>query len=426
MKYISACWLILICSPALQATEFSAESNELALKALQAGVNPIVKTLSSNDVLLLKATMALRTGQPDQALRVLQTYPSNSDPLIDMLEAEAYRRSALQAVASAGSYGKDLQGEQQALKKASLSKGLREADVRLDAFLTRLYANKTIPLDILQTDNSIHSIFLVDKARSRMFVYARNAEGSLERVADEYIVTGENKGDKQIRGDARTPNGVYRFIQRLQGKKLEKRYGPVAYPIDYPNALDVLHRKSGSGIWMHGYAKGVGRRPPRDTKGCFALPNPRLLMMSEYIELGKSWVIVGNNFEFGEEETRQALRLSVQNMLESWRHDWSTLNTPAYLTHYHKKFRSGSYDLAAWKHYKERVNARKSFINIDVSALTLIRDSNRWPEGEIVVAEFDQLYRSSNYQDHSRKRLYLTRADQHTPWQILLEESVNP
>lgn len=404
-----------------------------ALHALQAGTDPAVTSLAYADVSLLKATLALQAGEPEQALDVLHSYAKQSktsDPLIDMLEAEAYRRSALLAVANAGAYAEDMQGKMQGevqdLEDANLSQGMREADVRLNAFLDHLDASSGMPLDVLQVDKGVYSIFLVDKARSRMFVYARNADGVLERVADEYIVTGSELGDKQASGDARTPNGVYRFVRRLQGKSLETRYGPVAYPIDYPNELDVLHHKNGYGIWMHGYAEGVGRRPPRDTKGCFALPNPRLLAMSKYVKLGKSWVIVGENFEFGDDTARQILQTSVQQTLESWRKDWSALDTSSYLEFYHKKFRAGKRNLAAWKRYKQRVNANKSFAHIGISNLTLIRDANRWAEGEVVVAEFDQSYRSDNYQDVSRKRLYLARLDEQSPWRILIEESVKP
>ncbi len=433
MRYILCLWVSLLFSPVSQAVEEDSMSRARALQALQAGTDPAVTSLAHADISLLKATLALKAGEPEQALKVLHSYAKQSkknDPLIDMLEAEAYRRSALLAVANAGDYAAHMQGEiqdgVQHLEDANLSPGLREADVRLNAFLEQLDVAAGMPLDILQVDEDIYSVFLVDKARSRMFVYARNAGGVLERVADEYIVTGTELGDKQASGDARTPNGVYRFVKRLQGKSLESRYGPVAYPIDYPNELDVLHHKNGYGIWMHGYGDGVGRRPPRDTKGCFALPNPRLLAMSKYVKLGKSWVVVGENFEFGDDEKRQILQTSVQQTLESWRKDWSALDTAAYLNFYHKKFRSGKRDLAAWKRYKQRVNASKTFIYIDISHLTLIRDANRWAEGEVVVAEFNQHYRSNNYQDFSRKRLYLARLDAQSPWHILIEESVKP
>jgi len=433
MRYILCLWVSLLFTPVSQAVEVDLISSARALQALQTGTDPAVTSLAHADRSLLKATLALKAGEPEQALKVLNSYArqsENNDPLIDMLEAEAYRRSALQAVANAGDYATHMQGQiqdgVQHLEDANLSQGLREADVRLNAFLEQLDAVAGMPLDVLQVDEDVYSVFLVDKARSRMFVYARNAGGVLERVADEYIVTGAQLGDKQASGDARTPNGVYRFVKRLQGKSLESRYGPVAYPIDYPNELDILHHKNGYGIWMHGYADGVGRRPPRDTKGCFALPNPRLLAMSKYVKLGKSWVIVGKNFEFGDDENRQMLQASVQQTLESWRKDWSALDTSAYLKFYHEKFRSGKRDLAAWKRYKQRVNASKAFIHIDISHLTLIRDANRWAEGEVVVAEFNQHYRSNNYQDSSRKRLYLARLDAQSPWRILIEESVKP
>ena len=57
--------------------------------------------------------------------------------------------------------------------------------------------------------------------------------------------------------------------------------------------------------------------------------------------------------------------------------------------------------------------------------MTLIHDPNRWPEGEVAVAEFDQYYSSSNYSDRGRKRLYLARESEHSPWKILLEESLS-
>ena len=44
----------------------------------------------------------------------------------------------------------------------------------------------------------------------------------------------------------------------------------------------------------------------------------------------------------------------------------------------------------------------------------------------MVVAEFNQHYRSSNYQDVTRKRIYLARSGSDAAWQVLIEESVTP
>ncbi|MDX8395026.1 MAG: L,D-transpeptidase family protein [Mariprofundaceae bacterium] len=415
--------LLLLWQPAV-ADEFLARGDLRAMHVLSQGDSKEVQDLPASEQMVLKATLALKEDNPQRALDYLKGGDIDGDPLIALLEAEAHRRSAVKAVMKAGDYARGLKDERQRLEQADLSAGLSEADVRLHAFIDKLDGVYGRPVDLLQLGSDIRNVFMVDKGRSRMFVYERASDGSFTRVADEYIVTGAKAGDKQSRGDARTPNGIYRFVKRLSGDSLPPRYGPVAFPIDYPNALDQLHKKDGSGIWMHGYPADVGRRPPRDTKGCFALPNSRLVQMAEYVKLGQSWVIVGENFEFDNDDVKQGLLSSVKSTLENWRSDWVSLNTDAYLKHYHTQFRSGKRDLAAWKRYKHRVNDNKKFVDVQLSDISLIHDPSKWAEGEIVVAEFDQHYRSSNYQDVSRKRLYLARTSQTSPWRVLLEESV--
>lgn len=393
-------------------------------QALEVGDEEAVQTLPKTDKAVLQATLALEESHPDKALVYLQGLDASSDPLISLLEAEAYRRSAVLAVDRAGDYADVLKPQRAQLAEADLTAGLGEAQARLTALADKLDGSNGFPVDLLQLGTRVHNVFLVDKARSRLFIFERQADGSLQRVADEYVVTGEKAGDKQKSGDGRTPNGIYRFVKRLEGSGLEERYGPVAFPIDYPNELDNLHHKNGHGIWMHGFADGVNRRPPRDTKGCFALPNPRLVAISEHVKLGQSWVLVGSKFRFDKPEEQQQLKASVSSAIEQWRKDWASLDTEAYLTHYHQGFRSGKRDLKAWQRYKRRVNSHKAFIDVQLSDMTLIHDASSWPEGEIVMAEFNQVYRSDNYQDETRKRLYLARQSADQPWQILIEETL--
>ncbi|OIO71936.1 MAG: hypothetical protein AUJ56_02935 [Zetaproteobacteria bacterium CG1_02_49_23] len=402
------------------------EEKKKILEALDGGGNSAVSHLSNVEKNILKATLALEDGQPNQALTYLISEDNGADPLVAMLEAEAHRQSAILAVDRAGDYARPMDAKKKQLEEANLSGGLKEADAKLKAFLDSVKGQQRTPLDILSVGSDIRSVFLVDKGRSRLFVYERDAQGDLKQVADEYVVTGAAEGDKRAEGDNRTPNGIYRFVDRLSGEKLESRYGPVAFPIDYPNALDALHHKDGSGIWMHGYAENVDRRPSRDTKGCFALPNSTLLAMAEHVQLGKSWVLIGRDFAFDVPDEKESLLQSVSRTITQWESDWSLLKTEAYLDHYHSHFRAGERDLKAWKAYKRRVNAGKEFVSLNFSNMTLMHDPSSWPEGEVVVAEFDQSYESNNYQDHSRKRLYLARASKVEPWKILIEESVEP
>jgi len=420
---LSSLLLALLLPVAAQAIEQA--QWEHVLSALQAGEADAVQELSGQDRAILQAALALKSNLPSQALQLLNDAGAN-DPLASLLSAEAHRREAVSAVQNAGDYARGVEAQEKMLASADLSTGLGEADARLNAFMDKLDAVSGLPLDILLPGPGISNVFMVDKARSRLFVFTRGEDGKLTRTEDEYVVTGSKVGDKTSEGDGRTPNGIYRFVKKLQGSALEAKYGPVAFPIDYPNELDQLHHKNGHGIWLHGYPVDVQRRPPQDTRGCFSLPNPRLMAMAEHIELGKSWVIIGRNFKFGQDEQQLQLQQSVRTAIEAWREDWMKLDTDAYLSHYHPAFRSGKRDLAAWKSYKKRVNAGKTFIKVDFENLSLIHDPNAWPEGEVVVAEFDQNYSSSNFSDHGRKRMYLARSSEQDAWQILLEETVQP
>jgi len=431
---------LALCIPSASAATLTADSaaqlaslgqaeGARALQMLASADDPLVHEMRPSDLAILKATGALRAGEPEQAISTLQEARKQDgalqdDPLAAIIEAEAYRRSAIRAVARAGQYARNLSGEEQRLQEADLSPGMAEADQRLRAFMEHVDGLSGVPLALLDVGSDVKSVFLVDKSRSRMFVYERDAKGAWQRVADEYVVTGTKPGDKLVAGDLRTPNGVYRFVKKLSGAELEDRYGPVAFPIDYPNELDRLNNKNGSGIWMHGYPSGVDRRPPRDTKGCFALPNERLLAIAGHVHLGQSWVVVGEHFAFVDGKARDALRDEVLASLNAWTRDWSSRNSDAYLAHYHPQFHSEWRDLTAWSAYKRRVNTSKSYINVTLDDVTLIRVPDPVGFGEMVVADFNQHYASDSYADTGRKRVYLVRDTKTGPWRILLEQAV--
>ncbi len=410
----------------------SALAAELATQSVltdrlwQALENDNEQSLNPQERSILGATLALEQNNYEKALTMLDNPESSSDPLANLLKAEAYRRAAINAVASAGVYAKNQKLSKQQFSRIDLTSDLNEATVRLQAFADKIDGTSGYPIDLLKLNDDIQSVFLVDKERSRLFVYQRDEAGQLQRIADEYVVTGAKGGDKQQRGDARTPNGIYRFTAIRHDKALHARYGPVVFPIDYPNELDQLHGKTGDGIWMHGYPQHVKRRPPQDTRGCFALPNENLKQMEPYVIPGKSWVVIGENLLFDDEEKKSPLLNSVQHAVSTWVNDWQSLDTDAYLSHYHPNFRSGKYNLKRWQKYKHKVNRHKKFIRVELSNMSFIHDPTLSAEGEVVVAEFTQSYQSSNYKDSSNKRLYLARDSAEQPWKILIEESLEP
>jgi len=422
MKFGLLLFLIFFGSNAY-ATDLSSK-NVLTERIWQALENKDETSIGAQERSILGATLALEQNNHAKALTMLDDAPTNSDPLANLLKAEAYRRAALEAVSSVGTYAKHQKTSEQQLASIDLSSDLSEATVRLQAFADKMDGTSGYPQDLLLLDNAIQSVFLVDKSRARLFVYQRDEQGEFKRIADEYVVTGAQEGDKKQRGDARTPNGIYRFTEIRHDPALVSRYGPVVFPIDYPNELDKLHGKTGNGIWMHGYPENVTRRPPQDTRGCFALPNEHLKQMEPYVIPGKSWVIIGEDFKFDAHEKQEQLLSSVQQAMETWRNDWQSLDTDAYLSHYHDNFRSGKFNLERWKRHKKKVNSNKKFIEVGLSQMSIIHDPTPWRDGEIVVAEFFQHYKSSNYKDTGRKRLYLARSSEQEPWKILIEETI--
>ncbi len=423
MKHVSLALCCLLFSSQVYAETIQLSSN-LSSKMWQVLEKENMENINAQERSILGATLALEEGNPEKALTILDTPSIQTDPLANLLKAEAHRRAALHAVSSVGDYAKHHKLSKQQFAAIDLSEDLTEATVRLQAFAEKVDGTTGFPFDILMVSDNIYTVFLVDKARSRLFVYQRNHDEKLVRIADEYVVTGAKGGDKTARGDKKTPNGIYRFTSIRHDPALHAQYGPVVFPIDYPNALDKLKGKTGDGIWLHGYPEHKTRRPPQDTRGCFALPNPVLKQMEAYVKPGKTWVVIGENFKFVAPEQQTDLRASIQASIQNWEHDWESLNTEAYLSHYHPEFRSGKYDLKRWKSYKKRVNSPKKYIHVSLEDMTIIHDPTPWQGKDIAVVEFKQGYKSSNYSDSGHKRLYLTRSDSQSPWQILIEESL--
>lgn len=115
---------------------------------------------------------------------------------------------------------------------------------------------------------------------------------------------------------------------------------------------------------------------------------------------------------------------SVSQAIERWRSDWQSRNADAYLSHYHPAFSNAKYDYTSWSQYKRRVNRNKTFIDVDISNIKIIKQVTDSPKEQTVVVTFNQQYRSNNFSANDSKQLYLTRNSADQSWQILSEGSV--
>jgi murein L,D-transpeptidase YafK len=288
-----------------------------------------------------------------------------------------------------------------------------EALMRLKALRQRP-AEGHVPRVLLQLHPEQKHAFLVDSARSRLYVFA-NHGGQPRLVADYYVTLGKRGIEKAREGDQKTPIGVYHVTANLPRKKLTDFYGSGAFPINYPNEWDRRLGRNGHGIWLHGTPSDVYARPPRASDGCIVLANPDLESVGRYVQVGTTPVVIADRLEWSDPAAVAGERASLNAALEQWRADWEGRDPSRYLSHYSERFSAGGQDYAAWAAHKRGVNASKRWIKVGLSRVAMLA----YPRTDFVVVTFDQDYRSDSLSNQMRKRQYWIKESGR--WKILYE-----
>lgn len=214
---------------------------------------------------------------------------------------------------------------------------------------------------------------------------------------------GENGVGKQTTGDRRTPLGIYFVLEELDTSNLHEKYGPVAFPLDYPNAWDLRNNRSGHGIWIHGVAPGSGPRPERDTDGCIALQNESLLELSNYLAPTETPVIVTRSLERTSRaeivRTRDRLLVVLQTWADSYRDgDWHQ-----YLSLYADDFAYRGMSRTEWSTYRMQSAGDRPVSDFAVDEIMLLTDP---VESGLYVSRFRQKTAESGRLITITKRLY--------------------
>lgn len=132
---------------------------------------------------------------------------------------------------------------------------------------------------------------VVEKRSQTARLYRWTKEGPvLDRTYP--VTTGQASGEKQRRGDMRTPDGVYTIQDLIPGENLPEIYGAFALPLDYPNAWDRMRGRDGYGIWIHGSDRLTQPFRPRETRGCVVMREEDLLHLANVIRPQLTPVIV--------------------------------------------------------------------------------------------------------------------------------------
>lgn len=414
----------------LQDTQTATAQAALSEANWQSSLNPQQRALldrlntrlqrndSDYEANLLKALLLFQTGRLDVAVEELQQLTQRTPKfqlahliLGDLLLARFDQVGPIGSSALLKQLGDD--------KEVRIEQLRREARARLRGYLS-LVKGVEVPLALLTLSSSTAYALVIDKGSNRLYVY-RNIGSGLppELVDDFYIVLGKKTGDKFREGDLKTPNGVYFVTSYLPDEKLPPLYGSGAFPVNYPNEFDRRLRKTGDGIWLHGTDKSLYSRPPLDSEGCVVLTNEEFTRIGQYVEIGRTPVIISEQVQWFSSREWLDLNIEIQATLERWRKSWEEADINSYLSMYAGDFWASGHDIKSWQRYKKRIFAGKTFQKIDLSEVSLLGYPQIADRQPMVVANFKQHYRSNNYNGDMRKRLYMIK--EQGGWKVLYE-----
>lgn len=267
-------------------------------------------------------------------------------------------------------------------------------------------AEALTPAYVLKLPASVRTVLVAETATATLHRY-RAAEGSLQAGDTRRMSIGQNGVAKQRTGDRRTPLGIYFVVEELDTSNLHEKYGPAAFPLDYPNAWDTLNDRSGYGIWIHGVTPGGGVRPERDTDGCIALPNDQLLSLRPYLAPMETPVIVTRQLRMVSEREAEITREQLLEALDAWVVSYRNGDWGRYLSLYTDEFVYRGMTRDEWIAYRLQTTGERSIEDFSVADVLLLAD----PEEEgLYLSRFRQQVTEAGLTVATTKRLYWRKA----------------
>ena len=239
-------------------------------------------------------------------------------------------------------------------------------------------------------------ILLVEKSTQMAYLYQAS---NIAHPLKVYLCsTGENNGPKSDINDKKTPEGVYFVNNSFKEKDLSPIYGARAFSVDYPNPLDRKLGRKGYGIWIHGT---IERLKPRNSNGCIVFSNEDIIELSKYIGKKHTPIIITQKINFIEKKRHQQERAEFRGFVMDWLKAWAQGRIGLYMNFYWKGFTAKGKNWRQWRAYKSRLSEKYDNIDIKIDNLQLLKENG------VVLAKFDQIYRSNGFFSVGEKRLYL-------------------
>jgi len=272
------------------------------------------------------------------------------------------------------------------------------------------------PTGVLQLSPETRYLLWVELAQGRLNVLENLGDAGIVIRKRIPVSIGKQGIGKHTEGDGKTPIGIYRIESFLDDAALDDFYGVGAFPLNYPNPLDLIESRTGHGIWLHGLPKQEAQRPFLASEGCIVIDNQSLAALANEIGAGATLVLSPSELQWAPLGRSQDRLKTLKRAMSGWRDAWQDRNTPEYLAYYADDFSDLQRDKQEWAAYKARVNADKKYIHVDISDVSILEEP---AEPGLVNVVFKQSYVSDNFRWKGMKQQLWRQGDD--GWKIIFE-----
>jgi murein L,D-transpeptidase YafK len=255
---------------------------------------------------------------------------------------------------------------------------------------------------LLQLPASVSTVLIAETNKSTLHRYIVTQQGA-ELDDESYMSVGQNGVSKMRAWDRRTPLGIYFINEQLDTSKLHDKYGPTAFPLDYPNVRDQLLGRSGDGIWIHGVAAGGDRRPPLDTDGCIALPNDELLAVAGLLTPLVTPVIITRDIRWISPQDLSLIQQRLQSVVDEWASSYLSGDMYSYLNLYGDDFQHRGMNKDEWSAYRLQTMGVAKVRDFYLDDILLLADPE---EDGLYLSRFRQTIADATHTVVTIKRLY--------------------
>jgi len=258
---------------------------------------------------------------------------------------------------------------------------------------------QSVPAAIIVLPENENAI-LVEKQTQKFYIYTNEPPfDGVKKIFETACSTGEVFGPKHKAGDKKTPEGIYFLIDEYEERYLTPIYGKRAFPIDYPNFMDNRLGRNGSAIWIHGTDKTL---KSMDTNGCIAVENEDVAMLSDYITLHATPLIIVEKIQYMTPQEQKHKKELVQSFLDNWIQAHLTGSYHHYLSFYNPGYLPDIFWWESWLKLRKTADNPVENIHIETS------DMGIYQHRDMVVAVMDfRLVLKDARQFLGRRKLFI-------------------